>query len=64
MRGVTHRHATLGSPTRVYFMHFVRLSGLVARQRYHYSVQSGGAGAQRSDRFSFRAPYGEGGHGR
>eukprot|EP01046_Picozoa_sp_COSAG06_P030898 COSAG06_NODE_2967_length_6018_cov_4.008785_1_plen_836_part_00 len=58
LRGVTHRHVTTGG--RVYWMHFVLLADLAPRQRYDYRVSSGGAGAKLSDRFSFRAPYGEG----
>jgi hypothetical protein len=41
-------------------MHFVRLSTLEEHATYHYSVQSGGAGAAVSEIFSFRAPYSSG----
>ena len=58
LRGVTYQHITTGG--RVYYMHFVRLSGLMPRQRYEYTVQSGGDSAAPSDRFAFRAPYAEG----
>jgi hypothetical protein len=47
-------------PGRVYQMHFVKLSGLTARARYHYTVSSGGKGAVTSELFSFAAPYSDG----
>ena len=53
--GVTHVHTTTGG--RIYYMHFVRLSGLDERAPYTYTVQSGGAGATVSDSYTFRAPY-------
>jgi hypothetical protein len=53
--GVTHVHTTSGG--RVYYMHFVRLSGLQERAPYTYTVQSGGVGATVSNEYTFRAPY-------
>jgi hypothetical protein len=55
IKGVTHLHTTAGG--RIYYMHFVRLSGLQEHATYFYTVQSGGKGAAVSDRISFRAPY-------
>ena len=57
--GVTHVHTTT-SKNRTYYMHFVKLSGLEPRARYHYNVRSGGSDTVNttlSDTFSFRAPY-------
>ena len=38
-------------------MHFVRLSELKPRTRYHYTVQSGATDGVVSKSFSFRSPY-------
>jgi hypothetical protein len=38
-------------------MHFVRVTGLLPRQRYFYQVKSGSATSAWSDVFSFRAGY-------
>jgi len=58
VHGVSHQHITHGK--RVYYMHYVRLSGLTSRGRYYYRVTSGSTGAVSSDEFSFRAPYADG----
>jgi hypothetical protein len=52
-------HTTAGG--RVYYMHFVRLSGLAPESVYSYKVRSGGAAATTSDEFSFRAGPAPGG---
>jgi hypothetical protein len=57
IRGVTHTHVTAAGD-RTYYMHFVRLSELKPRGKYHYTVQSGADDAVVSKSFSFRAPYG------
>ena len=54
--GVTHAHQT-PQKDRTYYMHFVRLSRLDERGVYDYVVRSGGANAETSKLFSFRAPY-------
>ena len=45
------------SGDRTYYMHFVRVTGLLPRQRYFYQVKSGSATSAWSDVFSFRAGY-------
>ena len=56
--GVTHLHQTAGK--RSYYMHYIALTGLAAKAKYFYKVRSGAPGAETSDEFSFRAPYGSG----
>lgn len=76
IKGVTHKHVTVGCtagsipgakgapPTpqecRVYYMHFIKVSDMTPKATYSYTVQSGGAHATMSKKFSFRAPYSEG----
>jgi len=57
--GVTHEHTTPGE-NRTLYLHFVRLTQLLPRAKYSYTVKSGGEGSVASKQFSFRAPYAEG----
>jgi len=53
-KGVSHKHVTVGG--RVYWMHFIRASGLRPSTEYEYSVAANGGSGRWSDRFSFRSP--------
>jgi hypothetical protein len=55
--GVTHTHTT-AAKDRIYYMHFVRLSGLKPRTKYYYTVESGASDAVVSTVYNFRSPYG------
>ena len=57
--GVTHEHTT-PDKDRVLYLHFVRLTQLLPRAKYSYTVQSGGDSSVPSKLFSFRAPYADG----
>eukprot|EP01052_Picozoa_sp_SAG31_P042024 SAG31_NODE_6543_length_1982_cov_1.248540_3_plen_184_part_00 len=68
-KGVTHTHnpctvgkSCTGGPykPRTYYMHYVKLGGLAARETYSYKFKSGSESAVWSDTFSFRAPYSDG----
>ena len=83
VKGVTHKHVTVGCTAgsipgpknknsslppappipqdcREYYMHFIKVADMKPKATYTYTVQSGGAGATVSKKFSFRAPYSEG----
>ena len=55
---MTEIHTTKAG--RKYYMHYVRLQKLEEKKEYFYQVKSGGASAQSSDVYSFRAPYSSG----
>jgi len=58
--GITHNHTTAAG-NRVYYMHFVHLTGLTERVKYYYSVRSAAASnATTSEVYSFRAGYSSG----
>ena len=58
IEGVTHLHKTHAG--REVYMHFIELTGLKEKGRYHYTVQSGGENATESAEYLLRAPYGSG----
>jgi len=53
--GITRVYVDPSPGARTYYMHFVKLSGLVPRQRYTYQVRSGGS--DWSSPRSFKALY-------
>eukprot|EP01052_Picozoa_sp_SAG31_P004966 SAG31_NODE_212_length_20157_cov_9.648868_11_plen_170_part_00 len=67
LAGVSHLYAPKGHTSGAdqtksvpYIMHYIKLPTPKPKTKYSYKVQSGGAGAQWSEVFTFRSLYSEG----